>query len=173
MPSTYQLISSNVLTSSAASVTFSSIPATFTDLVVRLSVRSSRSANNDGILYTLNSDTSAIYSETVLENYGGSASSSRSSAQTGFSLNAINASTSTANTFTSIELYLPNYLSTTSKPISYFGTKENNSSTNNAIDAIADLYRNTTAITSVTFAPVTGPNWLSGSSFYLYGIKNS
>jgi len=43
---TYTLISSNVLTSSAASVTFSSIPATYTDLVVRLSARATTTASN-------------------------------------------------------------------------------------------------------------------------------
>ena len=44
---TYTLISSNVLASSAATVTFSSIPATYTDLVLRVSAR-----NNDGVPFT-------------------------------------------------------------------------------------------------------------------------
>ena len=47
MPSTYTLISSNVLASSAASVTFSAIPSTYTDLVVRASIRSDATSDAD------------------------------------------------------------------------------------------------------------------------------
>ena len=52
---TYTLISSNVLTTAAASVTFSSIPATFTDLVLRMSAQADGASNAfDNITLTFN-----------------------------------------------------------------------------------------------------------------------
>ena len=174
MANTYTLISSNVLSSSAASVTFSSIPATYTDLLIRLSTRTDRSSTFDSTGITINSDTGTNYSYTYLKGNGTSASSYFAANDTVLSVQNTDASTATANTFGSAEIYIPNYLSTTSKPISSISMREDNS--NSAFpynSAQAYLYRNTSAITSLLFAPLTGPNYVSGSSFYLYGIKNS
>jgi len=173
MPSTYTLISSNVLSSSAASVTFSAIPSTYTDLVVRISARGSRAAVVDNIVVRYNSDSSAIYSTTMITGAGSTTSSFGTSGNTSFTFNTSNGNTTTANSFGSTEIYIPNYLSTTSKPISTISLSETNSATDNYLRALADLFRNTSAITSMTFTPEIGPNWLTGSSFYLYGIKNS
>ena len=173
MPNTYTLISSNVLSSSAASVTFSAIPSTYTDLVVRISARGSRSAVVDNIVVRYNSDSSTIYSSTFMTGAGSTTGSSRSSGNTSFTFNTSNGNTTTSNSFGSTEIYIPNYLSTTSKPISTISVSETNSATDNYLRVLADLFRNTSAITSVTFTPEIGPNWLSDSSFYLYGIKNS
>jgi len=169
---TYTLISSNVLSSSAASVTFSAIPATYTDLVLRVSARSDRASTFDDIKLVFNSDTSAIYSATELTGNGSSATSTRTSADSAFRLTSADAATATSNTFGSFELYLPNYLSTASKPMGTFGVQETNA-TGAIMDAGALLFRNTTAISSVVISPWTGPNWVSGSSFYLYGISNA
>ena len=65
MPSSRILISSQTLGSSAASVTFSSIPATYTDLVLKVSVRSDVAATADTLFMQFNSITSG-YSETNL-----------------------------------------------------------------------------------------------------------
>ena len=62
---TYNLISSNVLTTAKASVTFSSIPATYTDLVLRVSARDSSDTPISTLTMTFNSDTATNYSETV------------------------------------------------------------------------------------------------------------
>lgn len=174
MPNTYTLISSNVLSSSAASVTFSAIPATYTDLVLRISARSTRVANSNNLDLRINSDSSALYSYTYLYGSGSSAASSRSSADTSLFISTMNAANSTANTFTSAEIYIPSYTASQNKPIGSFGAFENNSATVNEIDADAHLYRSTAAITSLTLYSGLGSfNFESGSSFYLYGIKNS
>ena len=174
MPSTYTLISSNVLSSSAASVTFSAIPSTYTDLVVRISARSTRVANSNNLDLRINADSSALYSYTYLYGSGSSAASSRSSADTSLFISTMNAANSTANTFTSAEIYIPSYTASQNKAIGSFGAFENNSATVNEIDANAHLYRSTTAITSLTLYSGLGSfNFESGSSFYLYGIKNS
>jgi len=165
---TYTLISSNVLASSAASVTFSAIPATYTDLVVRLSVR----GDNTGLILemTLNSATST-YSNTLLLGNGATASSTRNTGQAYLRAGYVNPSGSTASTFSSGEIYIPNYTSTTNKPMSSLGITENNATTA-YIANYANLWQTSSAITSISLQ-VTGQNFVSGSSFYLYGISNA
>jgi hypothetical protein len=169
MPVTYQLISSNVLGSAAASVTFSSIPATYTDLVIRTSVRTDRSSAVDGINIGLN-NTSTNYSYTFLRGNGSAASSSRDVIYSTF--RNMDGASATSNTFASNEIYIPNYAGSTNKPFSVTGAQEDNQTTA-YIEAYAFLWSNTAAISSIVLSPYVGPNFVSGSSFYLYGISKS
>ena len=177
MPATYTLISSNVLSSSAASVTFSAIPATYTDLVVRVSAKSDISGTGARNTYVeFNANTSAIYSDTeLLTTWDGSANIALSYAWTGdtFLRNRYTTATaSPADTFNSYELYIPSYTANQNKPMSVFGVVEQNSSQIAGIGVHAGLFRSTTAISSVKFSPESG-NYVTGSSFYLYGISNA
>ena len=171
MPSTYTLISSNVLGSSAASVTFSAIPSTYTDLVLRMSLRISTTDAIDGYLWTINGNTSSNYSQTYLLGWGNSVTSGRFT-RSGFLEVYTDANTATSNTFGSHEIYIPNYAVSSYKQISSLNMQENNT-TQAFIGALSNLYSSTTPISSLSFTPLTGPNFLSGSSFYLYGIKSS
>lgn len=174
MPATYTLINSNVLTSSAASVTFSSIPATYTDLVLRMSIRNSTAGAYGATgRFKLNGDTATNYSVTTLEGNGSSAGSNRISSQAYGQLtyNGYDAGGNTANTFSSIEFYIPSYLASQNKPISTFTATENNSTTG-ILEVDANLWRNTAAITSIEIYSDTG-NFVATSSFYLYGISSS
>lgn len=173
MPSpTYTLIASNTLSSSAASVTFSSIPSTYTDLVLRFSVRYD-GATFANMRLTMNSDTGSNYSDTRMYGDGSAATSTRAStgaysyAFTGY----VNGSGTTSNTFTNGEIYIPNYLSSTKKPYGTIYGGENNSSTA-YLTTSAQLWQGTSAITSLLFE-TGGYNFVSGTSFFLYGIKNS
>jgi hypothetical protein len=169
---TYTLISSNTLSSSAASVTFSAIPATYTDLLVKISARSDDGGNLGSLQLSVNG-TSANHSSTEINGYNTTASSSRRTATTRLWFeNAVDAGSITANTFSSIEIYIPNYLSSVAKPMSGDYGAENNSSSIWLRGATAGLWNNTSAITSLVFYQ-QGFNFVSGSSFYLYGIKNS
>ena len=174
MAATYTLIASNTLNSSAASVTFSAIPNTFTDLVVRVSARSNDTyggtAFSDNFYITLNSLTSN-YSQTILNGNGAAASSSRASSQARFSYTNMVSGGNTSNTFSSVEIYIPSYTSSHGKPISTFAADENNTTTA-YIKSIAYLQTATAAISSITMNPNFG-SFVSGSSFFLYGIKNS
>ena len=173
MPSTYTLISSNVLSSSAASVTFSAIPSTYTDLVLRISARNSDTGRAD-VYLTVNGSGSSIYSATNVRGTGAAASSASYSAAAQFSFLQADSSSNTANTFGSLEIYIPNYLASANKPMSAFGVQEDNSASTNAwIVANAMLFSSTTAISSLTMANAGAVTFNSGSSFYLYGIKNS
>jgi hypothetical protein len=173
MPSTYTLISSSVLANNTTtSVTFSSIPQTYTDLVLLGSVRTERNVNPNGYVTFYFNGSRANFSLTALRNNSGTASSFRT---TGLALpvNSIESS-NTANTFTPIEVYIPNYTSSANKPLSALARKENNS-TSVLQDTDAVLWSNTAAITSITLDTYDGSGeaFSTNTTFYLYGIKNS
>ena len=173
MPSTYTLIKGETIGSSAASYTFTAIPSTFTDLVVRLSTRMATGTFGE-FSVQFNSDTSALYSDTILYGSGSATGSYANSGST--SLNGIlntEGTSQTANTFSNNELYIPSYTVSQNKPVSASSATENNATTA-YISANAGLYRSTTAISSITFIDdINSRSFAAGSSFYLYGIKNS
>jgi len=174
MPSTYTLIKGETLASSAASYTFTAIPSTFTDLVVRASIRTDRANVKDGLFIKFNSDNSSVYSETDLSvndsttpesnRYGGT------STDTYYPY--VDGNTATSNTFANTEFYVPNYTASQNKPLSLISMAEGNT-TNFSMGVSAGLYRNTVAINSIDIKSFNAANLLAGSSFYLYGIKNS
>lgn len=171
---TFVLLGSQVLSTTASSVTFSSIPQTFTDLKLVMSLRSSFNAgvNFDYCFYTFNGDSSSLYSYTGLTGTGSAASSARMSNSSSLIGQYFSSSYATANTFGPGEMYLPNYTSTSAKQVYIYGAGESNS-TSEYMQFTAGLYRGTSAITSITLTLGNGPNFVANSSFYLYGIKNS
>jgi hypothetical protein len=172
MANTYTLIASNTLGSSAASVTFSSIPATYTDLVLKMSVRGSDSVVLLPFLLRINGVTTTSYSYTNVYGQGSTVTSSRSASDNNMGLYD-NGATSTSNTFANIEVYIPSYTASQNKPIGATIAVEHNSTTTNRIDAQATLFSNTSAITSIELSNQSTYTFNSGSSFFLYGIKNS
>ena len=175
MPSTYTLISSNVLASNAASVTFSAIPSTYTDLVVRCSVRTDETGGTTSLLNLRINGTTVNYSNTELRGDGSAASSTLNAAATSTRIRYVNQDGSTTNTYANVELYIPSYTVAQNKPFSSVAAQEQNASTAGAawIATQAQLWRDATAISSLEFYNTSGYNLRSGSSFYLYGIKNS
>lgn len=173
MGTTYELIKGETLASSAASYTFSAIPSTYTDLAIRYSIRTDFSGLNVAqARVTFNGNTSN-YSRTYLNGDGSAASSGRASSQANFEPEEGSPSgTNTANTFGATEIYIPNYLVSINKPFGSFAVGENNTSSPVYMSARAGLWQNTSAITSITLTANVG-NFVSGCSFYLYGIKNS
>lgn len=170
MASSRFLISSTTLTGSQTTVSFSSIPSIYTDLVLRVSARTDAAVLGATIYTTFNSDTGTTYSFTTL--FGTGSSTGSSSTVDNTQINLLSEGTSaTSNTFSSIELYIPSYTASQNKPMGTFQVYENNA-TENRIQAYANLWRNTAALTSISMTPSSG-NFVSGSSFYLYGIKSS
>jgi len=162
MTSTYEKIATTTLGSNTASVTFSSIPATYTDLV--LIVNFGKSTSNPSVYIQFNSDTANNYSVTTLQGDGTTASSTRSSNNGGLFVNFINPGTGiTTNVIASIM----NYSNTTTFKTSLF--RYNESSTGAA--ETVGLYRSTSAINTVKVAFDNASLYLSGSTFTIYGIK--
>ena len=171
MATTYTLISSNVFSSNAMSVTFSAIPATYTDLMLRISGLTSYGNYYDDLKIIINSDTATNYSYTAVYGNGTSggslASSGLSFANARFCMNG-----SFSSGFGNAEVYIPNYLVSAHKQISSFGVAERNSADTN-LGATAILWRNNASITSLILSSANNGTLQSNSSFYLYGIKNS
>lgn len=172
MANTFTKIASVTVTASggAADMTFSSIPATYTDLCVLVSGRSIRSATND-VLYMQFNSSATGYSSKVLEG-SGAAASSYSGGSTAFSdINGIPAASSTANTFGNTMIYIPNYAGSNYKSISADSVGENNATTAYA-DLYAGLWSNTAAVTDIKLYCIIS-NFAQYSTAVLYGIKNS
>jgi hypothetical protein len=149
----------------AASMAFTSIPSTYTDLCVKLSARSSRADDTvDALLVRFNGDTGANYSNRELIG-NGTTTGSVTLVRAGL----INSVTSTSNTFSSNDIYVPNYTGSTNKSVSADGVTEQNGTT--ALQAFnAYLWSNTAAITSLTLVPNLGTLFLQYSTATLYGI---
>lgn len=175
MASTYELIASTTVGSGgAANIEFTSIPSTYTDLIVRYSLRST--ANDSGgstpidVRLTFNGSGSG-YSEKMIY---GTGSSAASAATSGSLINWAGTQTNnsqTASTFASNDLYIPNYAGASYKSASVDGVQENNA-TAAASRLTAVLWSSTAAITSLKLAPDYG-NFAQNSTAYLYGVKNA
>jgi hypothetical protein len=170
MATTCKLIAKTTLGSSAANIQFTSIPATHTDLLVLCSLRTERASIGDDVLVRFNGSTTS-YSDRVLYGNGSSAASYSSSAQGFYGIFAT-AATAAANTFSNGEIYIPNYAGSTNKSAAVTNVAEDNG-TVAYVHCSAGLWADTAAITSVTLVPQTGPNFVSGSTAYLYGITKS
>lgn len=171
-----KLIEAKTLASAAASITFSAIPQTYTDLKILVSARDDRSGqpNTDLSLqvgYNGTINTGSIYTNKQL--YGsGSTVGSQSSSTTYAYLGMSNGPTSTANTFGNTEIYIANYTSANNKSVSTDGVSENNATTAYAV-LNANLISTSNPITDIKISAVYGSgNFESGSTFYLYGISN-
>jgi hypothetical protein len=173
MATTYTLIKGETLAGSQASYTFSAIPSTYTDLCIKYSLRGSDSLTQSNLRISFNSDVTG-YGTTNLNGDGSAAASQRSTSAANMSHRAgMDAAGATASTFANGEIYIPNYAGSTAKPVSFFSGQETNAATTAYVSATAGLSTVTTAaITSIILTPSVG-NFLTDSSFYLYGIKNS
>jgi hypothetical protein len=146
-----------------ATISFTGIPQTYTDLLVKLSLRSDRTADVDSITMTFNGSSTGITWRTLM---GDGSTATSGTAQRFW----VNSTTYTANTFGNAEVYIPNYTSANYKSTSIDVVTENNA-TGAYAEILTQLWSNTAAITSITFAPQFGSNWLQYSTATLYGIR--
>ena len=164
--STYTPIATTTLGSAAASYTFSSIPSTYTDIVLIGSVRSDKTtANSDTITFRLNGDTGTNYSNTILKGTGSAASSNRRSNDAQWYAGEVSSNGDTSNIFTPIIVQFQNYANASTYKTVLFRTN----AVNTDVEASVGLWRSTSAINSITIYPAGG-NFVSGSTLTLYGI---
>jgi hypothetical protein len=161
MAATYEPIASIILGTTATSVTFSSVPQTYTDLIlIATTKRNATGLGEANMQLTVNGDTSAAYSTTLLFESPSSTRQANTSTfdyasgtcgDGGFIFNSIN---------------LMNYSNTTTHKTVL--TRNGYNQTNPQVRLAVGVWRNTAAITSLTMTPASG--FAIGSTFNLYGI---
>ena len=164
-------IATTTLGSAQSSITFSSIPATYTHLQIRGIARSTRTEVNSGINITMNSDTGSNYSYHAVYGSGSSAGSYGSASQTAMYSGGILAASSTASSFSPIVIDILDYNNTNKfKTIRILSGADQNSASFSEVGLVSGNYRSTTAVSSLTLTAAVN-NLAQYSSFALYGIK--
>ena len=156
---TYTQIASTTTSGNATSVTFSSIPATYTDLII---IFNGSSSGVSGDLATFNSDTGSNYSSTFLRGNGSNATSGRVTSST-----YINPGLTFATSQSIYIMQIMNYANTTTYKTAIY---RSSSVANDAyVGAAVALWRSTAAINTINFF-TSGTNYVNGSTCSLYGV---
>lgn len=153
----------------AATIEFTSIPQTYTDLVVKLSARSTSANTFENYILTFNGSSQTGMSGRHLYGTGSAAGSGTYSSGDG-SIFSVPANV-TASTFGNLEMYIPNYTSANNKSISIDNVSENNATAGQQ-NLQASLWSNSAAITSIRFA-LSGGNYAQYSTATLYGVTSA
>jgi hypothetical protein len=150
----------------AASITFDSIPTSFTDLYLVTSFRSDSASIFDTVILSPNSSTANGQRVALLVGtQGGIQSVSSTQLRTG----AAAGQNTTSNTFSNDSVYISNYAGTTAKSMAVDSLIENNAVDNSVINMMAQTWNDSSAITSLTMQTNSG-NFVQYSSASLYGI---
>ena len=160
---TYSQIASTTLGSAASSVTFSSIPSTYTDLVLIINGGGSANIN---VSMQFNGDTASNYSITAVAGDGSAASSLRRTSQTSMRLDE-NSYTGTTLAASNLIVSIMNYANTTT----YKTVLSRSNNAGVGTSAIVGLWRATPAAINQVVINAIGGNWSTGSTFNLYGIS--
>jgi hypothetical protein len=168
MAQTYEPIQTTTLGTATNIVTFSSIPQTYTDLI--LITNFATSVLNEDAYVQFNSDTGNNYSRTHVRGNGASALSSRAANQPFIPID-IDSSGTTLNTGIQTATHFMNYSNaTTNKTVICRSGTNGGSFTGTTL--LLGLWRNTNAITRIDIK-ATGGNFVVGSTFTFYGVKSA
>jgi len=169
MALTYTAIASvTVGSGGAANMEFTSIPATYTDLVLFISPRINAAQNE--IFMRFNGSSTGYSTRTVFGN--GSSAGSGTGGTDQVEGIVVNRSDYTASTFGNTFIYIPNYAGSANKSVSIDSVMENNAAAALS-DLAAALWSNSAAITQITLTPYSGNSFVQYSTATLYGIKNT
>lgn len=164
MPSTYTPIATTTLGSSTTTINFTSISSAYTDLV--LVAVPLRTTGAEEMVMQFNNDTISPYSSTILWGDGSTAGSVRSTNQSSIILNYYASVSTTPMT----QIFsIMNYANTTTNK-TVLGRAGRSDS---GIDATVGRWPSTSAITSMQLNLKNGGNFLTGSTFTLYGVKSA
>ena len=163
---TYVALATQTLATAAATVTFSSISGSYTDLLLVSNVRFTGGGGESVMNCQINSDTGNNYSYTRLIGNGSSATSDRSSSRSDI---IIGAGIDTASEFAVSTTNFLNYSNTTT----YKTVLTRTNVTSSRVMAIVNLWRSTSAISSLLISNNGATTFVAGSTFTLYGIAAS
>ena len=160
---TYEKIQSTTLSSATATITFSSIPATYTDLRLVLA-GTNDSGSAQSVKLRFNGDTASNYSDIYFRGTGSSVVSSSDASRTFIDVNF--AFGATIPTMTTLDML--SYAGATYKTVLITNLEDQNGS--GRVELKVASWRSTSAITSIVFSLGTG-NYNTGTIATLYGIK--
>jgi hypothetical protein len=170
MANTYNLIEAKTLGSATTTVSFTSIPQTYTDLLLKVSTRGTASGSGNA-WQAFNIGFNGVLTDRTFLFIGGTGAAAIGGSSASEIFGQAVEGSSTANTFANGEIYIPNYTGSKFK-----GLNSDHVTENNATAALtyytSGLWSSTAAITQVDFTPTSG-DFATNSTFYLYGIKNS
>lgn len=172
MAETFTLIASTVLTSTTSSITFSSIPATYTDLLLKFSTRANQNDSADAFDTILKFNNSAA--NLTFKSLRGDGTGVNFNSLTDRMLRTTNPSNYTASVFSNVDIYIADYLSSNTKQFMIDGVLENNAPGSAQI-FMSGTWANSSAINQIAINPNTSgaaASFVAGSSAYLYGITN-
>lgn len=172
MANTFIQIASATTTTGTNTVTFSSIPQTYDDLLVcastRLAWAGGGAADGEYISLSLNSSgNNSFYRAYVFSGpFGGNGTTAN--------LIYVNDSNSNANCFTSWSYYIHDYTNTSyGKMTTVESALEGTTSTDTYLSIQNQITNVTSAISSIIFYSTASGNFAANSTFYLYGIKRN
>ena len=160
----------------AATITFSSIPSTYSHLQIRVLGRcDAAGSDREALALMINSDTGSNYTNHFLQGTGSAASASGATGLTGSTNQSggssiITGSTAPANTFGVSIIDILDYANTNKYKVTRSLNGQDQNSTSGRLGLTSGLWLNTAAITTLTLTAGTG-NFVQYSSFALYGIK--
>lgn len=154
-------------TGGQAAMEFTSIPATFTDLFILQSGRSSTGSPDQDIQFNSNASN---YSAVYMFNVGGSLTGGSTSS---IPLVGLPKSTYTSNTFGSTSIYIPSYRGSGYKSVSAESVAPNNSTSDYFVWLCGGVWSDTAAITSIKLRASSPALYTEHSTATLYGIKKS
>lgn len=157
---TYTLIANTGL-SGASGVTFSSIPATYTDLVIIVNGQVAASTQNLNL--RINSDTGTNYSRVFMSSTGSATDTSRESNYAYITLDRYGYFT-TNNTTMKIDIF--DYANTTT-----YKNVISRSSGPDGVGAVVGVWKATPAAINTIYCYLSGSTWTAGSTAKLYGIE--
>ena len=176
MASTYTLIQKIIVTSDQANISFATIPATYTDLVLKVSGQTAAGGTRDDMQITFNNDTNANYAtRRVFNSDGGTtlADQQSSGAPSSINLGALTGTGATANTFGVMEFYIGNYAQAIYKSVTCFWSAPNSSAGGYMYGKAYMVYQSNTAISAIKLESKAAHNIKQYTTAYLYGISNA
>lgn len=167
MAKTYEKIATTTLGTAAASVTFSSIVSTYTDLILISSARSTIASTGNNLYCRFNADSGSNYSATEIAGDGSSAYADQQTNSTYSFIGFTSGASSSSGIYGISTSHFMNYAnSTTFKTVLSRG-----SAIGQGTHEIVSLWRSTSAINQIVVYPAGANNFATGSTFTLYGIK--
>ena len=164
---TYTPIATYTIPSATSSYTFSSIPSTYTDLVISMNVAGTNTSYTGITIQAGNGSVlTSGYSQTTLSGSGSATSSSRITSNANWNLNRVSGFSS--DQFGAYIVNIMNYSNTST----YKTMLERTNITTGAgagVEAIVGLLQSGSAINIITLS-VSGNSFATGSTFTLYGI---